>query len=126
MPLVSIIIPCYNQGVYLKDALTSCLTQTYPQLEIIVVDDGSTDNTREIAMMYPQVRYLYQDNHGPGSARNRGFQNSKGDLIQFLDADDLLLPTKIERCVEGFQQDSDAAVVYSDYMICSHDLTECW
>lgn len=121
-PLVSIIIPAYNAGHYLPTALQSCLDQTYPHLEIIVVDDGSTDQTRAMVAQYPQVKYLYQPNSGVTAARNTGIQHSTGDFLQFLDADDRLLPTKIERCMAVFEQHPDTGLVYTDYETRSADL----
>jgi glycosyltransferase involved in cell wall biosynthesis len=89
---MSLIIPSYNQQEYLADAIESALNQTLPFQEIIVVDDGSTDNSLEIARKYP-VKVISQVNKGLASARNTGIMNStKGDYIMFLDADDILLP----------------------------------
>jgi len=88
-PLISIIIPTYNYGEYLPVALESCLQQTYKNLEIIVVDDGSTDNTREIIERYgDRIVYIFQENAGVSAARNRGIESANGDFIGFLDADD--------------------------------------
>src|SRR5437867_478455 len=100
-PAVVIIIPCYNQAVYLPDAIEICLAQTYKDYQIIVVDDGSTDSTRETAAGFPQVTYLHQPNRGQAAARNTGWKTIRSRYVQFLDADDLLLPTKIERCVQA-------------------------
>src|SRR3954470_19027647 len=81
-PLVSVIIPCYNQAHYLGEAIESVLNQTYPHFEIIVVDDGSTDNTSEVAKSYSQVKLLRQVNHGrPAVGRNNGFRESHGEYI---------------------------------------------
>jgi glycosyltransferase involved in cell wall biosynthesis len=90
--LVSVIIPCYNHGRYLPEALTSIWEQKYPAVEIIVIDDGSTDDTREIALRYPTVTYYYQPNQGLAAARNAGIAHSTGQYLVFLDADDWLLP----------------------------------
>jgi glycosyltransferase involved in cell wall biosynthesis len=96
-PLVSVIIPCYNQAHYLGEAIESVLNQSYPHFEIIVVDDGSTDNTSEVAERYSQVKLLRQANHGrPAVGRNNGFAESRGDYIVFLDSDDHLLPDALE------------------------------
>jgi glycosyltransferase involved in cell wall biosynthesis len=96
-PLVSVIIPCYNQAHYLSEAIESVLNQTYPHFEIIVVDDGSTDNTAEVAGRYSEVKLLSQENHGrPAVGRNNGFRESRGDYIVFLDSDDHLLPEALE------------------------------
>jgi glycosyltransferase involved in cell wall biosynthesis len=90
-PLVSVIIPCYNHGMYLQTAIDSALTQSYPHIEIIVVDDGSTDNTKPVAEDNKTVTYVYQTNQGLSAARNTGIDNSKGEYLVFLDADDWLL-----------------------------------
>ncbi|MEQ7798367.1 glycosyltransferase [Pedobacter sp. ASV1-7] len=89
--LVSIIIPCYNHGRYLSKAIESVLAQTYPHFEIVVVDDGSKDNTKEIAQSYKDVKYVYQNNQGLSAARNTGINESSGQYLIFLDADDWLL-----------------------------------
>jgi glycosyltransferase involved in cell wall biosynthesis len=88
-PLVSIIIPCYNQAQFLADSIESALTQTYGRTELVVVDDGSSDNTAELAARYP-VRYIRQPNRGVAEARNCGFNASAGEYVIFLDADDRL------------------------------------
>lgn len=95
--LVSAIIPVYNGERYLKQAIESVLAQTYPSLEIIVVDDGSTDGSASIAKTFGnRVRYLYQNNQGAGSARNTGIREAKGTFLTFLDADDRWVPEKVE------------------------------
>jgi glycosyltransferase involved in cell wall biosynthesis len=96
-PLVSVIIPCYNQAHYLGEAIESVLLQTYPHTEIIVVDDGSIDNTSEVAASYRQVKLLRQENQGrPAVGRNKGFRASLGEYIVFLDSDDRLVPDALE------------------------------
>lgn len=96
-PLVSIIIPCFNTEKYISEAIASALNQTYPNIEVIVVDDGSTDRSLEIIQSFGDRLIYEQINHqGACAARNRGLQLSKGKYIQFLDADDLLLSNKIE------------------------------
>ncbi len=91
-PLISVIIPCYNHGAYLPEAFASIWQQDYPAVEIVVVDDGSTDTTREVAQHYPAVKYVYQANQGLSAARNTGLTHSTGQYLVFLDADDWLLP----------------------------------
>ncbi len=95
--IVSIIIPCYNASRWLPETLESALAQTWPQLEIIVVNDGSTDDSLDIARRYEprEVRVIDQPNRGASAARNRGLREARGEFIQFLDADDLLSPGKI-------------------------------
>lgn len=99
-PLVSIIVNNYNYERYLTQAIESALNQDYPHIEVLVVDDGSTDGSRELIEKYvPRVRPIYKENGGQASAFNKGFQESKGELILFLDADDLLLPHAVKRGV---------------------------
>jgi glycosyltransferase involved in cell wall biosynthesis len=96
--LVSILIPCYNSREYLAETIESALNQTWPNCEIIIVDDGSNDDSLEIAREYEgdDVHVIAQSNQGAPAARNRAFRASTGDYIQYLDADDLLHPRKIE------------------------------
>jgi glycosyltransferase involved in cell wall biosynthesis len=103
--LVSIIINNYNYGCFLKQAIDSALTQTYDNIEVIVVDDGSTDNSRDIIISYDQlVKIVLKDNGGQASAFNAGFEVSCGEVIIFLDADDVLLPTAVEKAVKALQE----------------------
>lgn len=103
--LVSAIIPTYNRSNIVVEAIDSILSQTYRNIEIIVVDDGSTDDTRERLRRYGnRIRMISQQNAGPGIARNRGIAAARGELIAFLDSDDLWLPTKIERQVLQLQK----------------------
>ena len=102
-PLVSIIIPSYNAEKYLAGAIRSAIEQTWPNKEIIIVDDGSTDDSYAIAKRFeaPNVLVIQQENRGASAARNRGLRASKGEYVQFLDADDLLSENKIERQLIG-------------------------
>ncbi|MDQ3937859.1 MAG: glycosyltransferase [Chloroflexota bacterium] len=97
---VSVIIPCYKQAHYVGEAIESALSQGYPNLEIVVVDDGSPDDVRAVVDRYRSVRYVRQENRGLSGARNTGIRESTGDFLVFLDSDDLLLPNAIERGVE--------------------------
>lgn len=109
---VSVIIPNYNYGRFLSEAVESVLAQTYPCREIIVVDDGSTDNSLEILARYEgKVRVVRQKNCGVGMARNAGVRNSTSDLVAFLDADDYWMPDKIEKQIQCFRQDEKVGVV---------------
>lgn len=102
-PLVSVVIPVYNTAAYLAEAIDSVLAQTHPVSEIIIVDDGSTDRSRDIALSYKEkVRYVYQHNQGIGAARNRGIEIAKGKYLAFLDADDRWTPGKIEAQLKRF------------------------
>ncbi|AKQ44832.1 hypothetical protein TH63_03060 [Rufibacter radiotolerans] len=110
-PLVSVIIPCYNQGRFLPKAIESVLRQSYRRTEVVVVNDGSSDQTEEIAKAYPGVTYVYQKNQGLPSARNTGIVNSKGEFLLFLDSDDWLYPKGIEASVQALLAQPEAAFV---------------
>lgn len=113
LPFVSIIIPNYNHSRFLADAIQSALEQSYPQKEIIIVDDGSTDNCREVVARYgDRVRYIWQENQGLAGARNTGIRASKGELIGLLDADDQWEPEYLEEMVALANQNPAAAVFY--------------
>lgn len=110
---VSVIIPCYGQAHFLPQAIESVLAQTHPA-EIVVVDDGSPDNTGEVARRYPRVRYFRQENQGLSGARNAGFLASSGEYVMFLDADDRLTPTAVEMHLRCFAQHPAAGFVVGD------------
>lgn len=110
--LVSVIIPTYNFAKYVCEAVDSVLKQTYKNFELILVDDGSTDNTLERLKQYGnRISYLYQENKGLASARNKGIKASCGIYIAFLDADDIWLPKKIERQIEILEKDQTVSIV---------------
>jgi glycosyltransferase involved in cell wall biosynthesis len=112
-PRVSVIIPNYNHAQYVSAAIQSVLSQTYRSFEIIVVDDGSTDNSREIVAQFgDQVRYIWQENHGLGGARNTGIRASTSEFIGLLDADDQWQPGYLEQMLRMAEQHPDAAVFY--------------
>ena len=103
--IVSAIIPTYNRAHLVTEAIDSVLAQTYPHIEVIVVDDGSTDDTMaRLAPYGTRIRVIRQENAGPGAARNKGIAASSGGLVAFLDSDDLWLPSKIERQVRLLQK----------------------
>lgn len=108
MPKVSVIIPTYNRSEYVTQAIDSVLAQTYTDYEIIVVDDGSADNTKDVLLPYMDcIRYIYQENAGLSAARNKGIKAAKGDWVAFLDSDDEWLPGKLAvqmRAVERHPQ----------------------
>lgn len=113
--LVSVIIPCFNAEKWLREAIDSCLKQTYSAVEVIVINDGSTDGCLDIIKSYgDKIIWESGVNRGGNYARNRGFALSKGEYIQYLDADDYVLPEKIERQVY-FLEKMDADVVYGDW-----------
>jgi len=114
-PLVSVIIPSYNHGEYLACAVESVFNQTHAQVETIVVDDGSTDNTAVVARSSDQVRLIQQQNLGLAAARNAGLRASRGEFVVFLDADDLLRRNAIERGVGFFSERPECAFVCGHY-----------
>src|SRR6266850_1659882 len=114
-PLVSVVIPVYNAGPFIAETLESVLGQTYGCREIIVVDDGSTDDTaRRVEPYLGQIRYILQHNSGEGGARNRGLRAAAGDYIAFLDADDLWLPEKLEVQVQVAHQHPESRMIVCD------------
>ena len=115
---VSVIIPAYNCDRYIVRAVESVLGQTYQNWEIIVVDDGSTDNTRQVLSPYLDlIQYIYQDNQGAAIARNRACKLAKGEFLAFLDADDFFLPEKLEKQVACFDADSTLDLVQTGWVI---------
>ncbi len=106
---VSIIIPAYNAAATLGECLAACLAQTHPHTDVIVVDDGSTDSTADIAKDYP-VEYIHQDNAGPAAARNRGARSAQGEIIVFTDSDCIAEPDWIKKLLTGFTADDVVAV----------------
>jgi len=119
--LVSVIIPCYNQADFLAEAIESVKAQNYPYVEIIVVDDGSTDNTAEVAARYPEVRYIRQPNQGLSAARNTGLKYSTGCYLVFLDADDRLLPDALEINLERLNNRPECAFIFGSFRLISRE-----
>lgn len=116
-PLVSVVIPMYNAGRYITQAVDSVLAQTYRPIEILVVDDGSTDDSAAILQAYgSRIRYLHQKNQGQSIARNRGITESQGELVAFLDADDFWLPDKIARQVDSLSRAPRAGLAHTDVL----------
>jgi glycosyltransferase involved in cell wall biosynthesis len=114
-PLVSVVIPTHNYSGFVTEAVESVLSQTYTNIDLIVVDDGSTDDTRErLALFGDRVRYIYQENSGPSAARNTGIRAAKGEYIAFLDADDLFHPRKLEIQVRYLLDHPDIALVAAE------------
>lgn len=122
IPTVSIIIPSYNYGRFIGRALNSVLSQSYQDYEIIIVDDASTDDTKDVVGKYndPRIRYIVHPvNCGPSKARNTGIEASKGRYIAFLDSDDIWMPEKIESQIGLFQNGPDnLGVVYTNMKVC--------
>jgi len=109
IPLISVIMPCYNAALFVEESVASVFSQTYPQVELLVIDDGSTDGSVEIlyrlADRYPErLHLLHQDHQGPFPARNLGLRHAVGELIAFLDADDLWHPRCLERLQAALQE----------------------
>jgi teichuronic acid biosynthesis glycosyltransferase TuaG len=120
----SVVCPVYNAGLYLHEALQSVLDQTVKNWELIIVDDGSTDNTAEIAKSYtryPSVQYVWQPNGKQGKARNLGVSMSRGNFIAFLDADDIWTENKLERQIEDIKN-SNASIFFTGAYICDEKL----
>lgn len=119
-PLVSIIIPAYNCERYIGETLESVMRQTVHDFEIVIVDDGATDNQKKVIDRFMEkdsrIKYIYQDHQGVSSARNNGFRNSRGKFIAFLDADDVWLPENLEVKLEKFRKEN-IGLVHSDARI---------
>ena len=115
-PLVSIVIPVYNGANYVSEAIESALKQTYKNIEIIVVNDGSTDNTEKIVKKYgDKIRYFYKENGGVASALNLGIKNMKGEYFSWLSHDDIYYPNKIERQIEELKNIDKDNILYSGF-----------
>lgn len=124
--LISVVIPCFNQGRFLGDTLESVCAQTYNNWEGIIINDGSTDNTEEIALAYcrrdSRFKYIRQQNSGLSAARNAGIASANGSFIQLLDSDDLIEPGKLLSAIEAYQtQKTEAVIVYSSMRYFEHD-----
>ena len=113
-PLVSVIVPAYNSSRFIRETVESALRQTHSALEVIVVDDGSTDRVDWVTQLDPgRVTYRWQPNGGPASARNLGVRLSRGTYVAFLDSDDVWEPHKLERQLGEFAQLPQAGLVYT-------------
>jgi glycosyltransferase involved in cell wall biosynthesis len=124
LPQVSVIIPTYNRSTLLQQAVESVLKQTYPAVEIIVVDDGSKDDTETMMKQYAgRVVYIKQANQGVSAARNLGFRTASGEYINFLDDDDLFMPTKIEQQMQIFKARPEVGLVHCRYYYVGEDAT---
>ncbi|HEY9696913.1 MAG TPA: glycosyltransferase family A protein [Trichocoleus sp.] len=120
--LVSVVIPAYNGDRFIAETIESVLQQTYPHWELIVIDDGSTDQTQQIVQAYcdrypTQIRYYYQQNQGVASARTQGIKQAQGEYIALLDQDDLLLPEKLSLQVACFESDPAIGMVHSGWRL---------
>lgn len=119
MPIVSVIIPTYNRVAYIQDAIHSVLAQSYQDYEIIVIDDGSTDGTRELLVDWDKegvLKYVYQENQGQSAARNHGICIAEGKYLAFLDSDDLFLSDKLDSQVRYLESHPGVGLVHSSYI----------
>ena len=117
-PRVSVVIPSYNSAVFLPETLESVLVQTYPASEILVIDDGSIDNTEQVVAKYSsRVTYVQQSNQGVSAARNLGFNQSCGDWVCFLDADDVWHPNKLSRQLEAVRREPETLFSFTGYYL---------
>lgn len=123
---VSIIIPTYNRADLIVKTIETVIKQTYHNFEIIVVDDGSTDNTEDVISKINdnRIRYIYQKNAGPSAARNNGIRNVRGEWIAFLDSDDLWMPEKLERQVKAITENPDVGIISCWFINVLSDGTE--
>ena len=122
MPKVSVIIPTYNRRDFVREAIASVLAQTYRDFELLVVDDGSNDDTATVVQEFAEVRYVFQPNRGVSAARNRGVALSNGDLVAFLDSDDLWQPRKLACQVAFFAAHPEAHICQTDEIWLRHEV----
>lgn len=128
--LVSVIVPCYNQGVFLNEALESVYNQTYTDWECVIVNDGSTDDTEVIAQQWAardnRFKYYYKNNSGVSSTRNFGISKASGQYLQFLDSDDVLDKLKIQLSIDKLKEDksNETGIVISNFKMLSSDSKE--
>jgi len=117
-PLISVIIAAYNADKYIKEAIDSVLNQTYKNFELIVIDDGSTDKTAQIAKSYKgKLKYVYKENGGVSTARNTGIKLAQGEFVAFLDADDVWIENKLHDQVEHLNKNEDLAMIFTNMII---------
>jgi len=122
--MISIIIPTFNRAEYIGEAIDSVLAQTYKDYEIIVVDDGSTDNTQKVLEQYEgKIKYFFKENGGEASARNYGIEKAQGEFIAYLDSDDLWCPEKLELQMQEFEKDEKVGLVHTSMEVVTEDGT---
>ena len=114
-PLISVMMPTYNNAKYIGQAIDSIYAQNYGNIEIIIVDDGSTDNTKEVVQQYKDIKYFYIEHKGIPFARNVALENAKGEYIAFLDSDDYWLPNKLNTQMQYFKEHPDCEIVFTKY-----------
>jgi glycosyltransferase involved in cell wall biosynthesis len=123
-PLVSIVMPCFNSEAYVAEAIDSALGQTYDNIEVIVIDDGSSDGSLDVIRSYEgRIAWRTGPNEGPSAARNKGLALARGEFIKFLDADDILLPECITEQVEQSLGLPSSVIVFGDDILVFHDQT---
>lgn len=116
-PIISVVIAAYNAEKYLAETLASVRAQTFPDYEIVLVDDGSTDGTAALAALHEDVVIVRQSNRGEAAARNTGIRAARGEFVAFLDADDIWLPWKLEKQVDELMRSPQTGWVYSDALV---------
>ncbi len=120
--LVSVILPTYNRALLIERAISSVLNQTYPNIELIVIDDGSTDDTCEkLKGFNEKISYIYQDNSGVSSARNVGIQAASGEFIAFIDSDDVWKKSKLEQQLNYFNENNEIGLCFTNVSIINSD-----
>src|SRR6266571_8138521 len=123
-PRVSVVIPTYNSSQYLVNAVDSVLAQSVADCEVLVIDDGSSDDTQEVMSRYgPPVRYIHQPNGGVAVARNRGIEESRGRYVAFLDADDTWYGDKLERQLAALRGNPQHRACYTAFTACNENLS---
>jgi len=121
-PLVSVIMPTFDSARYIQQAVESVFQQTYPAHEVVVVDDGSTGDTRRVLGPYMErIRYVYQENQGPSAARNHGLGLARGEFVAFLDSDDYLPPGAMTEWLARFDSQPSLGVVHSGWRLVNQD-----
>ncbi len=129
LPEVSIIIPTHNCGCFISDTLESILAQTFKDYEVIIVDDGSTDNTREVVKKIKskfddKLKYIYQQNKGVSCARNNGIRSARGKYLNFIDADDTMDKNALNELISCLKKNDDAVLVYANVNFCDSTMTK--
>jgi glycosyltransferase involved in cell wall biosynthesis len=114
-PLITIITPSFNQGHFIEETIQSILSQNYPNLEHLVMDGGSTDNTIDILMRYPHIKWISEKDRGQTHAVNKGVTKATGEIVGWVNSDDTFLPSAFNAVIEKFQADPDCAVIFGDY-----------
>lgn len=124
-PLISVIMPVFNREKYIREALQSILDDAYHRKEIIVVDDGSTDNSVHIVSEFPEIKIIRQKNQGVAVARNTGIKASGGQFITYLDSDDIWMPGRIELCLDYFVKNSNTDLIMGqEILFLDHAITK--